>query len=207
MMKRSNLGFTLIELVLVIIVLGILAVTALPRFINIKDDALKSTVSTTAASFAGAVQLAHAGWAVKTKGEPLALYNFSGMGKQDLDINRYGWPAGTEEDQGSKGINEPYVPGQGSYISVSNQSDCRLLFQGLLDSSYKVASVDQDSDIKASADYLSSEQPGNFIDEDGEPHSNCRYTLRASIGRFPAYPDGLSFDYNSVTGAVTHNFD
>ncbi len=40
-MKRSNLGFTLIELVLVIIVLGILAVTALPRFINIKDDALK----------------------------------------------------------------------------------------------------------------------------------------------------------------------
>ncbi|KTA82111.1 N-terminal cleavage protein [Aeromonas salmonicida] len=206
-MKRSNLGFTLIELVLVIIVLGILAVTALPRFINVKDDALKSTVSTTAASFAGAVQLAHAGWAVKTKGEPLALYNFSGMGKQDLDINRYGWPAGTEEDQGSKGINEPYVPGQGSYISVSNQSDCRLLFQGLLDSSYKVASVDQDSDIKTSADYLSSEQPGNYIDEDGKPHSNCRYTLRASIGRFPAYPDGLSFDYNSVTGAVTHNFD
>ncbi|WP_429181974.1 type II secretion system protein, partial [Aeromonas salmonicida] len=71
-MKRSNLGFTLIELVLVIIVLGILAVTALPRFINVKDDTLKSTVSTTAASFAGAVQLAHAGWAVKTKGEPRA---------------------------------------------------------------------------------------------------------------------------------------
>lgn len=61
MMNNRNNGFTLIELVLVIIVLGILAVTALPRFINIKDDALKSTVSATAGSFASAVQLAHAG--------------------------------------------------------------------------------------------------------------------------------------------------
>lgn len=101
-MKRTSHGFTLIELVLVIIVLGILAVTALPRFINLKDDALKSTVATTATSFASAVQLAHAGWAVKVKGEPLALYNFSGMGKQDLDINSRGWPVGTKEDQGAK---------------------------------------------------------------------------------------------------------
>ncbi len=62
MMNNRNNGFTLIELVLVIIVLGILAVTALPRFINIKDDALKSTVSATAGSFSSAVQLAHS-WA------------------------------------------------------------------------------------------------------------------------------------------------
>ncbi|WP_204481513.1 type II secretion system protein, partial [Aeromonas veronii] len=69
MINNKNNGFTLIELVLVIIVLGILAVTALPRFINIKDDALKSTVSATAGSFASAVQLAHAGWAVKVQGQ------------------------------------------------------------------------------------------------------------------------------------------
>lgn len=173
------------------------------RFINLKDDALKSTVATTATSFASAVQLAHAGWAVKAQDQ--ALYNLGSMGQRNLDINRYGWPAGTDEDQGRKGIDEPYVAGQGDYISVSNQSDCRLLFQGLLDSSYTVASVDQDPD-QLNADYLSSELPANQVDADGEPHSNCRYTLRDSIYRFPAYPAGLSFDYNSVTGAVTRNF-
>ncbi|WP_185377893.1 type II secretion system protein, partial [Aeromonas enteropelogenes] len=47
-MKHRHHGFTLIELVLVIIVLGILAVIALPRFINIKDDALRSSVAATA---------------------------------------------------------------------------------------------------------------------------------------------------------------
>ena len=42
-MKRSA-GFTLIELVIVIIILGILAVTAAPKFLNLQDDARKSTL-------------------------------------------------------------------------------------------------------------------------------------------------------------------
>ena len=42
-MKR-NAGFTLIELVIVIIVLGILAATAVPKFINLQDDAKNSAL-------------------------------------------------------------------------------------------------------------------------------------------------------------------
>ncbi|NQZ39974.1 type II secretion system protein [Moritella sp.] len=42
-MKR-NAGFTLIELVIVIIVLGILAATAVPKFINLQDDAKKAAM-------------------------------------------------------------------------------------------------------------------------------------------------------------------
>ncbi|PZQ98660.1 MAG: MSHA biogenesis protein MshA [Aeromonas media] len=37
-MKKQS-GFTLIELVIVIIILGILAVTAAPKFLNLQDDA------------------------------------------------------------------------------------------------------------------------------------------------------------------------
>lgn len=44
MMKR-NQGFTLIELVIVIVILGILAVTAAPKFLDLSGDARASTLS------------------------------------------------------------------------------------------------------------------------------------------------------------------
>lgn len=43
-MKKQQAGFTLIELVAVIVLLGILAVTALPRFVNLQADARISTL-------------------------------------------------------------------------------------------------------------------------------------------------------------------
>lgn len=42
-MKRQG-GFTLIELVVVIVILGILAVTAAPRFLNLQSDARTSAL-------------------------------------------------------------------------------------------------------------------------------------------------------------------
>ncbi|MCL1078245.1 type II secretion system protein [Parashewanella spongiae] len=43
-MKLKQQGFTLIELVVVIIILGILAVTAAPKFINFQGDARESAL-------------------------------------------------------------------------------------------------------------------------------------------------------------------
>lgn len=52
-MKRQG-GFTLIELVVVIVILGILAVTAAPKFLNLQSDARASSLQGLKGAMAGA---------------------------------------------------------------------------------------------------------------------------------------------------------
>lgn len=55
-MRNTQQGFTLIELVIVIVILGILAATALPKFVDLSGDALDASK----AGMSGAVKSAFA---------------------------------------------------------------------------------------------------------------------------------------------------
>ena len=61
-MKRSSSGFTLIELVVVIALLGILAAFAIPRFASLEREARIATTQGLAGSVRGAAALAHSLW-------------------------------------------------------------------------------------------------------------------------------------------------
>jgi MSHA pilin protein MshA len=69
---QKQKGFTLIELVVVIIILGILAVTAAPKFINLQSDARASALQGVRAAIQGANSLVYSKAAISGQ-ERLAL--------------------------------------------------------------------------------------------------------------------------------------
>ncbi len=67
-MKRAEAGFSLIEMVIVVVILGLLAVTALPRFLDVTDEAQVANVEGMAGGFATGVSLVRAQW--EAEGRP-----------------------------------------------------------------------------------------------------------------------------------------
>lgn len=97
-MYKQQSGFTLIELVVVIVILGLLAATALPRFVNITADARFASVQGIAGGLRSAAALAKAQYLV-TGSSAATTITAEGQLVDVLDTNNYsnfgGRPEGT----------------------------------------------------------------------------------------------------------------
>ena len=93
-MRNRQYGFTMIELIVVIVILGILAATALPKFVDLNSDAKAAALKGVVGAAASAMTVNYGGCAVvqhaATAGKCVQISNCSSLGS----IMQGGLPTG-----------------------------------------------------------------------------------------------------------------
>lgn len=135
-MKRVQ-GFTLIELVVVIVILGILAASALPKFIDLTDDAHAAVVSGTGGAFKSAISLAHTKWLAGGYNGPVDNLDLYGTGTNLMDMNSAGWPA------------QSWFPFEAN-PQLNNSADCISVWRAVLENNSPTVSTNTSADFQVS---------------------------------------------------------
>ncbi len=131
-MRTRQSGFTLIELVIVIVILGLLAATALPKFVDLTTDARTSAVKGVAGGFRSGVAIAHARWLADGAStvEPVTVT----MQGTVISLNSSGWPDITDytpvDDLYTALMNEPFSSLGSDWSATTSGGDAEYTLDG-----------------------------------------------------------------------------
>ncbi|CAE7874947.1 MAG: prepilin-type N-terminal cleavage/methylation domain-containing protein [Gammaproteobacteria bacterium] len=167
--KTGEAGFTIIELVVVILLLGILTATALPRFMDISDEAHGAVVDAALGSMASGLAMYRATWFAEQQPATAVGYGASDL----LADTGTGYPFGT------------------AGADLDSEADCVSIAQSILQQSGNnitfAASGGASNPTAAGAANVGGVQTADFIailvDPDGTPGTgndeSCEYYYTA----------------------------
>ncbi len=201
MIKKSfssnNMGFTLVELISVLVLVGLLSVVALPRFLNVFGDAHKAAVNQISAQFQKAIDAAHFHWLLNGRASneinDMPGYGLDKNGNPQLDMNPFGYPIGV--DKGNP-MGFPYTIGQ-------RDQGCVGIWEAIMETDLRATTSLSNYD---GYDFVTRREMLTFTTKEGDTVTAevvCYYTYTRR--GYNTDPNKAEFvmRYNSLTGKVT----
>lgn len=188
--RAKQAGFTIIELVVVILLLGILTATALPRFMDISDEAHGAVVDATLGSMASALAMYRATWFAESQPATAVGYGAANL----LPDTGTGYPFGT------------------GGTDLDSEADCVSIAQSILQQSGNnvtiAASAGSANPTVAGQANVGGLTSADFIaillDPDGTPGTGndevCEYYY---VGQTSTIGDTIPYLSYDTSGAIT----